>query len=102
MRKNNLTLALLLTTLPALAYEQYVIAPDVVTALDAGQLRFCPRANLRGNICQIETKIFGKRRQQIQDWWYPETYVEAATGYPGRVSRVEPTPDDRGLIIFFE
>lgn len=73
-------LGLVATSSFAQGYSMQVItAPAEVRFVD-GEVRFCPVAGLKGNICRQEVNFFGKRRMEVIDWWRPGTYVSAATG----------------------
>lgn len=87
----------------ATAYTLFVVAHDVETKPIRGELRFCERANLRGLVCGQEHKVFGKKRFLVQDWWSPETYVQAMTWIASPiVVDVLPTADGRGIVIYYE
>lgn len=106
-RSNWAAIALLLLPHAANAadYPHFVVVQDVATQSVNGDLRFCERAHLRGIICGRQAKIFGRERFLAQDWWYPETYVEAYTGIPVEsldVVGVQPTSDGRGIVIYYE
>lgn len=82
--------------------RQFVVAPDVVVQYAGGTMRFCERENVRGIICVVEQRIFGKKLHAARDWWSPETYVQARTGLNEfTLWGVEPTGDGRGIVIYF-
>lgn len=82
--------------------RQYVVAKDVEVQYIRGEMRFCERENLKGITCGFEQKLFGKKRFAARDWWSPETYVQARTGLNEfTLYGVEPTPDGRGIVIYF-
>lgn len=81
-------------------YPQFVVVYDVEVQYIRGELRFCERAHLRDRVCGSQQKLFGKKYWAVQDWWSPETYVQARTGLNEfTLWSVEPTPDGRGLLI---
>lgn len=83
-------------------YQQFVVAHDVEVQYIRGELRFCERVRLRNRVCGSEQRLFGKKFWAVQDWWSPETYVQARTGLNEfTLWSVEPTPDGRGLLIRF-
>ena len=82
--------------------RQYVVVKDVEVQYIRGEMRFCERENLKGITCGFEQKLFGKKRFAARDWWSPETYVQARTGLNEfTLYGVEPTPDGRGIVIYF-
>lgn len=84
-------------------YQTFVVAQDVEARYIDGVLRFCEHQNLRGMVCGREQRIFGKRIRTVQDWWSPETYVQAVTGLSDfQVTMVTPAPDGRSLVIYFK
>ena len=84
-----------LAPLSGLAYDLYVIAPDVDSRIVNEELRFCEKSNLSGLIC--------RQNGSVADWWHPETYVQAKTGTKNfRITEVKPTSNGHGLIIYFE
>lgn len=90
----------------AAGYSRFVVVQDIVMQDLNGELRFCERKHLRGIICGQELKFLGmgKARFMAQDWWTPETYVEAHTGIPAgavEVPDIRPTGDGRGLVIYY-
>jgi len=82
--------------------QRYVAANDVEIQYFNGELRFCERENLRGITCGFDQNLFGKKRFAARDWWSPETYIQARTGLNEfTLWQVAPTPDGRGIIIYF-
>lgn len=87
------------------SFSHFVVAQDVVTKEVNWDMRFCERKNLRGLVCGRNAKVFGREHFLVQDWWYPETYVEARTGIPAAsidIVGVQPTADGRGIVIYYE
>lgn len=83
----------------------FVVAEDVQTQYVNGELRFCEREALRGNICgQMQRRfgIAGPKTFIARDWWRVETYVQARTGLNEfTLWDVQPTADGSGLVIYF-
>lgn len=81
-------------------HQAFVVANDVEVQWISGEMRFCERRNLRGLVCG--GPLFGNRGFAARDWWRPETYVQARTGLNEfTLLGVQPTPDGRGLVIYF-
>lgn len=86
----------------AQSVRQFVVAQDVAIQYVNGEVRFCERENLKGITCGFQQKLFGKTRFAARDWWSVETYVQARTGLNEfTLIGAEPTPDGRGIIIYF-
>lgn len=94
----------------ASGYIQTVVAQDVVVQRLNDQIRFCPQARVDGMLCRAPGTAHGHtswkpknilRGGGIQDWFTPETYVQALTGYfPQEILEVSMDPRV-GLIIKF-
>ena len=92
----------------AAAYPLYVPVSDIAVQYLNGQMRFCPKANLKGIVCGQTQKLLGKQRFVPGNWWSPETYVEAVLaqnlqgGLTFQILGVEPGQSPDSLVIYFE